>query len=782
MPIKLSISYGNSRQAINWSQQQTEFPELAERLKTTLRTSETAEQYHKMKKTEKDVCKDHGGFMGGKLKAGRRLRTNVTERSMLTEDVDHPDAEFLFRYSEGCRYETVLYSTHSHTPEAPRYRLVIPFTRPVNTDEYNAIARLYAAEYEIECFDPCSFIPNQMMYWPSTPSDGEYVYKHFDGDYLDPDAFLAKYPNWKDCEKLPRCASENTARGIGGKKIQDPLTKTDIVGAWCRAHSIYDVLDNILKDIYAPTDSQDRYHFIKSDSIPGVIVHDGKFVHSFHASDPAFDLELNAFDLVRVHLFPDDNDKKSFNAMADYASQDDATKLQVLKDKQAAASIEFAADDEDDDWKKQLTYMTRSTQLENTVNNLMLILTNDKNYRNFAYNELASRVQVTGPVPWDRPSDNKFWRDADTAQLKALLDVSYQCFSSRNHDVCFTKVADDRRFHPIRDYLDSLPEWDQVPRVDTLYIDYFGAEDNIYTREASRKPLVAAVARVYHPGTKFDCVPIVNGDQGIGKSTFYARLAGEYFSDSLSLIDMKDKSGAEKLQGFWILELGELAGMKKADIECVKGFISRTDDEYRPSYGRVVESHPRQCIIVGSTNSESGFLRDITGNRRFWPIKANNEAIKKRSWDLTKEEIDQIWAEALYYYNQGEDLRLSPEAEAIAFGEQLAAMESDERQGMVEEYLNTLLPENWQSMDLYQRREFLSNPSAPTAVKGTVARTTVSNAEIWCECFGKSMSDLKASDSYAIAALMLQVPGWARSKASKKLPIYGKQRLYEYVG
>ena len=247
MSIKLSISYGNSRQAINWSQQQTEFPELAERLKTTLRTSETAEQYHKMKKTEKDVCKDHGGFMGGKLKAGRRLRTNVIERSMLTEDVDHPDAEFLFRYSEGCRYETVLYSTHSHTPEAPRYRLVIPFTRPVNTDEYNAIARLYAAEYEIECFDPCSFIPNQMMYWPSTPSDGEYVYKHFDGDYLDPDAFLAKYPNWKDCEKLPRCASENTARGIGGKKIQDPLTKTDIVGAWCRAHSIYDVLDNILR-------------------------------------------------------------------------------------------------------------------------------------------------------------------------------------------------------------------------------------------------------------------------------------------------------------------------------------------------------------------------------------------------------------------------------------------------------------------------------------------------------------------------------------------------------
>ena len=121
---------------------------------------------------------------------------------------------------------------------------------------------------------------------------------------------------------------------------------------------------------------------------------------------------------------------------------------------------------------------------------------------------------------------------------------------------------------------------------------------------------------------------------------------GDYFSDSLSLTDMKDKAGAEKLQDFWILELGELAGMKKADVETVKSFISRTDDDYRPSYGKVVESHPRQCIIVGSTNSETGFLRDITGNRRFWPIHVTGNSVKK-SWDMTRQDIDQLWAVAV---------------------------------------------------------------------------------------------------------------------------------------
>jgi len=215
--------------------------------------------------------------------------------------------------------------------------------------------------------------------------------------------------------------------------------------------------------------------------------------------------------------------------------------------------------------------------------------------------------------------------------------------------------------------------------------------------------------------------------------------------------------------------------MKKTDVETVKSFLSRVDDKYRASYGLNVESHPRQCVIVGTTNSETGFLRDITGNRRFWPIKVTGES-KKKSWDITDEEVLQLWAEAKYLYGRGEPLYLDADESSEALSQQIEAMESDERQGMVEEYLDTLLPKNWNSLDVYERRNFFTDS---TAAKGTVQRTAVSNAEIWSECFCRNLSELKPSDSYAIAALMTKVDGWKRTEKIRKLAIYGRQRIYE---
>lgn len=758
--MEFSIYCGNSRQTKEWKEEKISFEGLYERLKTPIRTSETTEEYKKMKKADKDAAKDHGGFVGGVLKDNRRKRNSVISRRLVTLDIDHANRDFLEKY-EASHFKSIIYTTHSHTPNSPRYRVVVLLSEDVSVDTYNAISRLLAGELGIEQVDPCSFFPHQLMYWPSVSKDGEYICKMFDGDELDPDAFLQKYPDWKDPTKLPAASKESKS---AGNKQADPLTKKGIRGIFNRTYTIQEAIEKFLTQIYSPTNDPNRYQYIPSDSIPGVMIFDDKYVYSHHASDPAFGQELSAYDLVRVHLF-----EGEYTPMAEMASNDEKVKIQAIAERRKEADEDF----EDADWEKKLT-VDKESKVENTVQNLMLILTNDPHYKGFAFNEMANKVEVIDSVPWDRPSDNHFWRDADTAQMKALLDITYREFSSRNHDICFTKVADDRRFHPIRNYLNALPVWDGIERVDTLYIDYFGAEDNVYIREASRKSLVAAIARTYHPGKKFDYVPVLNGPQGIGKSTFFDRLAKDYFSDSLTLTDMKDKSGAEKLQGYWILEMSELSGMKKADQETVKSFLSRRDDDYRPSYGRTVESHPRQCIIVGSTNAQSGFLRDITGNRRFWPIRVTGDS-KKKSWDLTDAEVDQIWAEALEYYNTGESLKLSKEADAIAFGEQTRAMEKDERQGIVEEYLNRLLPENWDDMDLYQRRNFFTDK---IGAKGTVERTSVSNAEIWCECYGKNLSELRASDSYQIAALMVQIDGWTRTNKTKRLPIYGKQRLY----
>lgn len=769
---KLPIAYGNSCHAKTWANKTTTWDELCDRLKTTIRTTETVEEYRKMKKSDRDNAKDKGGFVGGQLRDNRRKREMVVSRSMLTLDVDSANVGFIEKYISKCKYASCLYVTHSHTPEGPRCRIVLPLTRDVTSDEYVAIARFYADEWGIDQFDECSYRPHQLMYWPTTPSNGEYICEAITGEWLNPDEYLSTHPNWKDCSLLPTSSRESVVRQTSEKPQENPLNKKGVVGAFCRTYGIMAAIDNFLADTYSPSVVDGRYDYVKGEGTAGVVIYNDRFAYSHHATDPAGGKLLNSFDLVRIHLFGDD-DKTSFKQMTTFALEDENVRQLIAEERMAEASDEFS---EDTEWTKNLRILPRSGMLENSVWNLNLILENDPDFAGFAFNEMANRIQVIGTLPWDRPEGNSFWRDADSAQMKSLIDIRYGEFSTRNYDISFTKVADDRHFHPVRDYLNALPKWDGIPRVEDLFIKYLQADDTPYVRAVTRKTFAAAVARVMEPGIKFDCVPVLDGNQGIGKSSIVKDLVTpEYYSESLSLTDMDDKSGAEKLQGFWVAEIGELAGMKKADIEKVKSFLSTSDDKYRPSYGKVVESHPRQCVIIGTVNGERGYLRDITGNRRFWIVKVHQTEQKKK-WSFTKEFRDQFWAEAKHVWESGEKLYLEGDILAESEKAQKSAMEVDERVGMVEEYLNTLLPDNWSSMDTYSRRSFLSGD--PTAAKGTVKRTTVSNAEIWCECFNKNLSELKASDSYAIAAIMAQVDGWKRSDERISMPIYGRQRVY----
>lgn len=775
----LNIAYGNSRQAKTWVNKTIRFDDLKERLKTTIRTTESAEEYARMSRAQRDAAKDHGGFVAGVLKGGRRKIYTVEVRSMLALDGDRIDRAFLDDYETLCPYTSVLYTTHSSTDDKPRVRLVVPLTRDVTPEEFVAVSRYVADMLGIDYFDECSYQPNQLMYWPSTPANGTFVYKETDGGWLDPDDILSGHPEWTDPTRLPTSSRESKANTVARQKVQDPLTKDGVVGLFNRTYyPVTKALEAFLSDVYEPTDNENRWHRIESHSIAGVEILEDKFVYSHHAKDPAYLKLCNAFDIVRMHRFGDMDDKASYKAMCELAMRQEDVKLLAASERMADAQTDFTGDD-DAEWKKRLKYQPRTSLLENSVYNLNLILANDQDFRNFAFNDMANRIQVMGPLPWERPKGNRFWRDADTAQLKSIIDIRYLPFSSRNHDVAFTKIADDRHFHPVRDYLESLPAWDGVKRVEDLFIKYLKADDTDYVRAVTRKTFAAAVARIYVPGIKFDCVPVLDGDQGIGKSTIVKDLVtSEYYSETLSLTDMDDKSGAEKLQGFWVIEIGELAGMKKADIEKVKAFLSTSDDKYRPSYGKVVESHPRQCIIIATVNGERGYLRDITGNRRFWIIKVHQKR-QKKTWDFDEDFRAQFWAEAKAIWQSGETLYLEGSILDDAEEAQRGAMEADERVGMIEEYLNMPLPDGWEDMDLYARRNYLTGSEFGTpAHTGKTLRTEVSNAEIWCECFGKSKEDLKPSDSYVIAAMMSQVTGWERTERIRRLPLYGRQRLY----
>lgn len=767
------IAYGTSRMAKNYKNSSTTFKDLCEHLSNTVRTTETIEEYAKLPKTERDKIKDKGGFVAGILKGGHRKQNDIVSRSMLTQDVDEADLDFLERYEMLFPYESCIYSTHSHTKVAPRYRLITPLTRDVSPEEYAALSRFVAAELGIDYFDPCSFLPNQLMYWPTTSSNGEFIYRHLEGQFLDPDKIFEKYPYWHDCSRLPMTSKESVIKEPNRKKKQqNPDDKKGIVGAFCKAMGgISGVIDKCLSDVYRPSAVEGRYDFISGSSTAGLVVYDNDtFAYSHHATDPAYQKELNAFDLVRVHRFPDEDEKKSFKLMADYAVTFDEVKIYLAKERMKQAKEEF----DDCEWYKALE-IDRQGKIKDSLDNLVLILRNDTRLSNIAFNCHRDGIDAKGGLPWEQIKSG--WSDSDNAGLKVYLSNHYGIYAPNKTKDALLAVAAERAYHPIKEYLENLPIWDGVARVEKLFIDYFGADDTSYTRAVSRKSMVAAVARIYAPGTKFDSVPILNGPQGIGKSTFYAKLAGDWFSDSLTLTDMKDKSGAEKLQGYWILELGELAGMRKTDVETVKSFISRTDDKYRASYGVNVESHPRQCIIVGSTNAENGFLRDITGNRRFWPIRVNGNGTKK-AWQLSKTEIEQIWAETLVLYKNGEKLYLEGEDAQIAVTEQADAMETDEREGLVREYLDTLLPKNWSDMGIYERRNYLSGNEFGGRPNGTEKRQYVCNMEIWCECFGRDSASMKPADSYAIAAIMRKNEKWVKMERTT-FAIYGQQRGYK---
>lgn len=399
-------------------------------------------------------------------------------------------------------------------------------------------------------------------------------------------------------------------------------------------------------------------------------------------------------------------------------------------------------------WFQELSRNAKG-EILNTMSNIASILLHDPNLKNIVFNEMQNGLDIAGSIPWSRGKGS--WCNTDFPCLEMYLEEIYHIYSPRKcRDALQAILSSRKRYHPIKDYLEQL-EWDGQKRLDELLINYLGAEDTDYVREVTRKTFTAAIARIYEPGIKFDTILVLCGEQGIGKSTLFARMAGKWYSDSMTIADMIDKSAAEKLQGIWIMELSELAGIRKIDVETVKSFLSRRDDQYRSPYGTYVESHPRNSIIVGTTNTTNGFLRDITGNRRFWPVTVTGKS-NKNIWELSDAEIGQFWAEALHHYRQKETLYLKKDIEAEARKNQRLAMELDPRQGLIGEYLETS------------------------------GKSQVCLMELWCDCLGKERSDMKKRDAFELEGILRQIGGWdvyqGNTTGKKRLPGYGVQKTF----
>ena len=786
--MKLDICTGKSRKDKIWNYEEINLSTFIKRISTTIRTVETMKEYKNLPKSVKDDIKDVGGFVLGKLKGNKRRKDCVISRSALTLDMDYATADIIDEIEMLFSFYCLIYSTHNHTKEKPRLRLIIPLSRNISPDEYCAISRMISKEIGIDLFDDTTYEPSRLMYWPSTSCDGEFIFREIDGETLNPDDVLAKYGNWSNSDSWPVSSRQQIIIKNNINKQADPLEKSGVVGGFCRTYSISEAIDNFLSDIYEKSEMEGRYDYIPASSSAGVVIYDDKFAFSHHSTDIACGKLLNAFDLVRIHKFSylDENvaDNKewvnlsSYKAMEELAINDEKVRLQLSKERKELAAMEFdiVEDEEENKNWQALLELDKHGKVKSTLANITNIVRYDPNLKNIVYNELKFSIDVIGKLPWKQAKLG--WSDADYACAKIYFEKVYGIWSpSKFKDGLLGLVWSERTYHPIKEYFSKLT-WDGKKRIDTLLIDYLGAKDSEFVRAVTRKTLCAAVARIYKPGIKFDNILVLNGPQGIGKSTLFSILGKEWYSDSLSITDMKDKTAAEKLQGYWILELGELAGMKKVEVETIKSFVTRTDDKFRQAYGITVENHPRSNIIVGTTNAESGFLRDITGNRRFWPVNVSGVSMYK-PWEL--KEVDQIWAEAINAYKEGEELFLKGEVVAMAYNAQKQAMECDAREGIILEYLEKLLPENWDEMDLYERRSFLSNNDI-SPKKGTVKRDKVCIMEIWCECYYKERQDLKRIDSYEIESILNRIGGWEKLSSNKtgkvRYVLYGPQKTF----
>lgn len=786
---QVAIATANNRTSKHWKNKSITYSALVEKLSQTTRTPEAYAEYKKMPKSDRDRIKDVGGFVGGSLKEGRRKAENVQNRTLLTLDLDYVDGDIWSSIELLYDFSVCMYSTHTHAPDNQRLRLVIPLARPALPDEYQAIARMIANDIGIDQFDDTTYEPCRLMYWPSTSSDGEYVFKVQDLEWLNPDEVLSRYAfGWQDVSYWPESSRARAKLNSAIKKQEDPLTKKGIIGAFCRTYSISEAIDTFLKDIYVPGADETRYTFSEGSTSGGVVVYDDKFSYSHHGTDPASCILCNAFDLVRIHKFGelDDEAKEdtpanrmpSFSKMSEFASSDKNVLVTIGQEKMMSAQEEFeSVDDEeyDTEWLSELEY-TEQGKLRSTISNFSLIIENEPLLKDrIAYNEFSNRANVIGQLPWRAKGNLQDWTDTDDSGLREFIEKHYGISSNAKCADALALSFEKHRFHPIKDYLNSL-EWDGEKRVDTLIIDYLGAEDSRYVRTVTRKVLVAAVARVFNPGCKFDNMLILSGKQGVGKSTIIKKLGKDWYSDSLSTVSGKD--AYEQLQGVWILEMAEMMATKKADIEATKHFLSKQEDIYRVAYGRRTSRFPRQCIFIGTSN-EHEFLRDKTGNRRFWPVDIYEHEPKLDVFKDLDNELDQIWAEAVQLFKNKEPLYLSAEEEQEAKKQQDDHSEESAKAGLIEEYLNKPITENWYQLSINDRRLYIQGGDFGEEPKGKIKRTKTCVMEIWCELFNGDPKQLTPLNSREINEILKGLKGWKQYDGRLRFgKIYGVQRAF----
>lgn len=787
----LDIATAHSRLSKTWRNKPWRWSDILAKCAETKRTGESVREYQRMSREEQSSVKDVGGFVGGYLSNGIRKTANVIYRTLVTLDIDYGTADIWddFTLNFGCA--AMVYSTHKHTPEKPRLRLVLPANRQMSPAEYEPVCRYWTSRIGIELFDHTTYQLPRLFYWPSTSRDGVYFFDYQDGPAFDVDEVLASYKNPQDVSEWPMSSREGDALAHEIRKAGDPTEKPGLIGAFCRAYTIGEAIDKFLPEVYDKTATEGRYTYRAGSVAGGLVCYEDKYAYSHHETDPASMRLCNAFDLVRIHLFgvhdegcraADITKLPSYTKMQDFAAADKAVRMLLTKERMADAGSDFAGIDVDDqessgapdnDWMANLDY-DKKGNAKATPKTLKTIMLNDPGFKMVRYDLFSQRdtiVDATCPFVGTHGVDEV--DDTSLSRMCGYLSEMYGIDLSINSlvDKMLKLTALERSYHAVRDFITSAT-WDGTPRVETLLIDYLGAEDTELNRAVTRKWMAGAVGRAIDidaddgEGIKFDYCLVLYGEQGTGKSTFAETLANRW-RGSISFADAR-KEQYETLQRSWIVEIPEFKGMKTADTDAVKDLISSRSDNFRAAYARQWNKNPRHSILIGSTNNEH-FLKDVSGNRRFWIVKVTGGEGVRHWRDKLKSEVGQIWAEAYAIYKAGEPLMLSEELDhqMRAYAENFNEVMGDPLRDYLAEWLAIPLPTDWSTYEPKKRADYYKHYDALEAV-GTVIREDIAICEIVTTCPYPGISRYSPQRIGAI----LKSLGWERVKGQKRVVGY----------
>ncbi|WP_330948960.1 virulence-associated E family protein [Virgibacillus sp. MG-45] len=791
---QITISTAGNRKATLWPAQTMYWSELVEKLKVASRGKETLEAYLKLPKRQQDELKDVGGFVAGELKNNRRKANNVISRDVITLDLDNIPAggtEDVLRRLDGLGCAYVTYSTRKHHPGAPRLRVLAPLNRSASADEYEPLARKLASIIGMSLADPTTFEASRLMYWPSCSADSQYVFQSSDKPFLDADGLLGTYNDWRDIQEWPEVPGASQSHVRLAAKQGNPLEKRGVVGAFCRQYDIHEAIRAFLPGVYEATDDG-RYTFVDGSTVGGAVIYDnGLFLYSHHATDPCSGRLVNAFDLVRLHKYgEEDDDAKadtpvnklpSFMQMASFALNDAGVAAILNQERYEKAVEDFGgpsdegppATKEDYNWIQHLKISPSTGQPTKTIENVLIALEGEANLKGrIKLDAFADAIVGVAPLPW-APRENEEgefkWTENDDSGLAIYMEkiLGFQSREKITH--ALNQCAARNSYNPVMQYLNSL-QWDGVKRLDTLFIDYLGAADTPYTRAVTRKSFTAAVARAMEPGIKHDTMPVLTGAQGLGKTTLIQKLGKYWFTNSIE--SFEGKEAAELLQGVWIVEIGEMSAYNKSDVQTIKGFLSRTEDQYRAAYARKTEKHPRRCVFFGTSN-RSDYLRDTTGGRRFLPVDVGVQEPSKSVFIHLDAEINQLWAEAVWNWRLGESLFLTGELLEEAKRQQEGHAEQDPWESVVREFVERPVPVDWNKKDIASRKLYWSNEFGNELV-ATVERDRICAAEIWVECFNEKVNRIKRSETMRINDILANMEGWQKRTNAFRFGPYGR--------